>query len=267
VTTYRDPIATAKTVLALTQEWFPYDVDTAAVQPAEIAFAGLARCRRLLFGMVEVNNAPDLAGGFARTIFETWLWSMYLILEGDEAYSRMEVNDRAMLARHAKDLLEVLEDEDKPTPQTDRIREQSKRAIAEQKAFEEAGAEQNAAGVKVIAGELDIASLARRVSKLLTGQKEANAAFPITTYAYLYRTESYVSTHGGLGAVKQHMLEQGGYSGRIDATPSYRDPDGRRLELCTAMVGVLARRVGVVLAYPTDQLEAFLAQWDRSVRT
>jgi hypothetical protein len=36
------------------------------------------------FGILKVNNAPDLAGGFHRTIFETWLWSVYLILDGDE---------------------------------------------------------------------------------------------------------------------------------------------------------------------------------------
>src|ERR1700722_6572588 len=59
-----------------------------------VPLLGLARCNRLLQGMVAVKDArlPDLVGVFVRPVMETWLISMYVLL-GDVTASRVVLGD------------------------------------------------------------------------------------------------------------------------------------------------------------------------------
>lgn len=79
--------------LDATSSWFPYPFDPEATTPGHLALAGLARCRRLLHGMLTLHDdAPDLVGGFARSHFEVWVWSIFLLLDGEEAMEYLRAN-------------------------------------------------------------------------------------------------------------------------------------------------------------------------------
>jgi hypothetical protein len=75
-----DPLTRANRLLSVTDGWFPFAIDPTAVTTEELALGGLVRCRRLLEGMIRVHDAPDLAGVFARAIYETYLHTVYLLL-------------------------------------------------------------------------------------------------------------------------------------------------------------------------------------------
>lgn len=57
-----DPVERATALLDATAPWFPFSIDPKAVTTEELALAGVARCRRLLVGMVKLHDDPDLAG-------------------------------------------------------------------------------------------------------------------------------------------------------------------------------------------------------------
>jgi hypothetical protein len=241
-----DTVTAARRVLAATDSWFPRELDPSAVTTPELALAGLARCRRLLEGMLQMADSPDLCGGYARALFETWLWSVYLLLDPDTAYRRMEATDRTLLAKMAKQLLPMLEDRHDPV--ADRLRKQTEDAVAQLKEGD---------------NELGVADVANCVRSLLRRDGDPNAEYPVETYAHLFRSESYVSVHGGLGAMKQHMLASGAYTGRIEGAPSYRDPEDRRFALCVGMVLVLAHRVARGLGIEHQSLDQFAADWNQ----
>jgi hypothetical protein len=63
-----DSAGWATRVIEATVDWFPHSIDPTSVTTDELSLAGLARCRRLLGGMVARDVSPDLAGVLARTL-------------------------------------------------------------------------------------------------------------------------------------------------------------------------------------------------------
>src|SRR4051794_27759825 len=96
-----------QTVIDLTADWFPRPSDPGAELVDELAFAGFARCRRLLEGMIELYDASDVCGILARTLFETWVTSVYLLLGRDDAFQRVKTNDDLHLYKFAKRFAEA----------------------------------------------------------------------------------------------------------------------------------------------------------------
>src|SRR5262245_60026022 len=100
-----DAKARAHRLLEATEPWFPFPVDPAAVKSGELALAGVVRCRRLLHGMAVVHEAPDLAGLFARAIYETYLGALFLLLGDDIAHEPIEADDAYDVQRIAERFL------------------------------------------------------------------------------------------------------------------------------------------------------------------
>src|SRR5581483_3960101 len=110
-----EPTEAAHQLIGLTADWFPRSLDPSAITATELALAGFARCRRLLEGMLALHRFSDVAGALARSLFETWLTALYLLLAGDEAIERVDANDQNHLYRHAKRFLEELDESDSST--------------------------------------------------------------------------------------------------------------------------------------------------------
>jgi hypothetical protein len=229
--------------LDLTEGWFPYPIDRTAVTNAEVALAGLARCRRLLHGMVELAEMPDVAGVLARVLFETWLASVYLLLGGPDAYERLDTNDRIHLHRLSTRLLDQLDSDGDVGVGT--LRKKATEVTSEARP----------------SGELSVEAMAQKVRKLLEEAGDEHAPFAVRGYAYLYASQSYMSTHGGIGALKQHWTEDGNVKHDISPHPTGRDSIDHLLDVATALVASVAKRVGHDLGLDTEALDEFAASW------
>lgn len=238
-----DPKARSERLLSLTESWFPFTIDPKAVTTEELALCGFVRCRRLLHGMVLVHEAPDLAGVFARAIYETYLSALFLLLGDDIAYERLAANDAYELRRMAKRFLETSDPGD---PTQAKLRKQSEDALA---APEPTGK------------RIDTAALGREVRKLLIDAGDPNAEWPVRMYAALFGPESYTSAHGGLGAIKQYILENGQVVPRISADPWNHAGNDHRLDLMTAALLGIAYKIGTTVGLPVEGLNELAREW------
>ena len=80
-------------------------------------------------------------------------------------------------------------------------------------------------------------------------------------YGALYGPESYTTAHGGLGAIKQYILEDGQVTQRITADPWQHRGNDHRLELMTAALLTLANRVATQVELPIADLVEFGRMW------
>lgn len=238
-----DGVELAEGVLEATASWFPYPVNPKAVQGEELILSGLARCRRLLQGMVELHAQPDLTGGFARTLYELWLSCTYLLLAGDEAYGRLAMTDQELLRKQGQRVLDHLAPRDDPAAQ--RMWRQAQQAVAQPKAAK---------------GELSVAAMADVVTKLLRKAKR-QAVFPLQGYTALYGPESYVSVHGGLGAMKQHLLKRGVVQPYVTSEGPGNSAADHRLQLASAMVMSLADGLAERLDVDRTKLDDLARRW------
>lgn len=139
---------------------------------AVVALAAAARCRRLLMSVITLTEAGlhDVTGGLLRSIYETWLVGMYAIFGDQAAIRRLlaQAADQERRIAHAVGL-----------PTND---------LPNGKKF-------------------PTIDLAAEVTKLLEAEGQANAAFARLGYDAIYRPESHVNTHGGLGSILGHVAE------------------------------------------------------------
>jgi hypothetical protein len=239
----------AEQLLAATGGYFPYPTDPTAITIEEMALAGLARCRRLLTGLVEVHDSPDLGGLFARSLYETWVVAVYLLVGGDDAYERLDLNDRLAIYKFSKRLVEFVDQDTNQRSPGELLR----------------NAERVVAIGKPQGGELHFNDLVLKVGRLLTEQGDPNSGFLERGYVSLFMPESYTTVHGGIGALKQHVLDAGEPGDVIGAGPWEHANHALRLEMCTPMVAVLARSVALRLGLdhqgPEDVLIEMLDDW------
>lgn len=240
-----DPVERATALLDATAPRFPFPIDPKAVTTEELALAGVARSRRLLAGMVKLHDDPDLAGLLSRTPYETWLSSIFLVLADDEAYRRLESTDLSLHRKLATRLLALPPDTRRPE-ENGRMR---------------AGAQAALDGPAPACGGLSVYDMALATQKLLTDAGDQNAHYPITMYAVHYGVESYVSTHGGLGAIKQHLIVNGTVVDHIFAGPWTQSAHDHRLDLMTAALLTLANRVAQLVDPDTSAIEALASRW------
>ena len=238
-----DTLVSAKRILVATDGWFPFTIHPEAVTTDEFAMAGLVRCRRLLQGMIQVHDSPDLAGCFARPLYEAYLSSMYLLLDGNDAFARLEANDNYELRRIAKRILDVFPSDD---PHWESNREQSETTLA---------------APPSPGKRIDLAALGIEVRRKLLDNEDPNAEWPVTMYTVLFATESYSTAHGGIGAFKPYMLHNREVSSCISAESWSHSAHDRRLDVMTAAVLSLALKVGVALRTSTSEVENFANEW------
>ncbi len=237
-----DHVDLVRAVLDRTDDWFPFS--TASKEPllVEVALAGVARCRRLLHGMLLVDGEDDLGGLFARSLYETWVSTAYLALAGGEAYERLVANDIYEQRRFAKRLLDA---ELNGIGLGEDLRAKCVAAVSEE----------------VPTRRIDISAMARAVCDLLVAEDDPNADWPVNMYTYLFAAESYTTAHGGLGAIKQYALEGGSLTGSISGAGWTHIKAGNRLGLMAAAVLVLAVRVGELNGLPVDGLRDLAEAW------
>jgi len=72
----------------------PVTINPEAVTTDEFAMAGLVRLSATAAGNDQVHDSPDLLDVFARPLFEAYLSSMYLLLDGNDAFARLDANDK-----------------------------------------------------------------------------------------------------------------------------------------------------------------------------
>lgn len=239
-----EAIEAARGAIEVTAELFPYRSSEAGVPHAVLALTGVARCRRLLMGMVEFHSAhPDLVGGFARAHFEAWIWTMFLLLDGDEARRRLDANDVKEARRRAEDVLMVFSGAN-----ADPILEDA-RAILDGTTPSDTGAHMN------------LIDATKAVVSLLAARGERVPDFPRNMYAALYRGESTLSVHWGLQTANTHLATAEDGSVVVIAEPPPRDAADRRLELSTSGLLSIAREGANQLGLPTHRIVEFGRRW------
>jgi hypothetical protein len=235
----------ARRLLDATEEWVPFAIQPTAVTATEQALAGVVRCRRLLEGMIRVHDAPDLGGLFARTIYETWLTTTYLLLGGDAAHERLTKNDDHERRRFAERLLRAAPTLDHPDLAY---------LVSESTA-------QLAAPVPPGKG-ITTEKLNNEVCRLLKEIGDPNAEWVTNMYWTLFSAESYTTAHGGLGAIRQYMLKEGEWTTQISADSwSHHGNDHRFGMMISAVLG-LAHMVGTALGLPVAALEDLSREWN-----
>lgn len=234
----------ARRLLEATEGWFPFPTDPTAITAAEQALAGVARCRRLLDGMIRVHDAPDLGGLFARTIYETWLTSAYLLLGGDTAHERLTKNDDDERRQFAVRLLRAAPKLDHPDL-ADLVSESTAQLAAPMPP----------------GSRITTEKLSKEVARLLEANGDPNADWVRHMYWSLFSAESYTTAHGGLGAIRQYMLERGEWTTRISADPWTHVGNDHRFGMMISAVLGLARMVGMTIGLPITALDDLDREW------
>lgn len=187
---------------------------------AVVALAAAARCRRLLMSVVALTEVGlhDVTGGLLRSIYETWLVGMYAIFGGRPAISRL-------LAQVADQERRIAQAIGLPTDDLP-------------------------AGKK-----LPTIDLASEVTKLLEAEGEANAAFARLSYDAIYRPESHLNTHGGLGSILGHVAEDETSRRILDARPEDDALARHRLLVGVSLLVSAAQIPARRTALPHDRLD------------
>jgi hypothetical protein len=230
-------------LLEATEAWYPYRVKSgsATLDSNELALAGLARCRRLLWGMLRLHeDGSDLAGSFGRTLYETWLNAVYVLFAGDDARERLVANDQHERRRLAKALLEW----------PDELREHVPGLLDQ--------AEAQLAEPEPTIGKLSLRDIALAVRRVTAEAGEPDSDWYQKAYTVLYGPESYMSVHGGLESMRRQVELETGVVGSEGWM--YQGAD-RRLEVGIAMVAVLASHLAARLGLAHDVLDAFGQAW------
>jgi hypothetical protein len=230
-------------LLEATEAWYPYRVKSggATLDSNELALAGLARCQRLLWGMLQLHDGgSDLAGSFGRTLYETWLNAVYVLFAGDEAHERLVANDQHERRRLAKALLDW----------PDELREHVPGLLER--------AEAQLAEPDPTIGKLSLRDVALAVRRATAEAGEPDSDWYQKAYTVLYGPESYMSVHGGLESMRRQVdLETGVISSEGWV---YQGAD-RRLEVVIAMVAVLASQLASRLGLAHSALDALGQAW------
>ncbi len=186
--------------------------------PRQYAAAALARCNRLLSSMLllRTNGYPDLIGLILRPLLECWYIGMYFLLSPAEAMDRT----------HAAHSLQLTKLDPDAWGNVQQI------------------IDQMVMGPQSLSWE----AVSGRVGDLLTelGHDGARATAD-KLYEVLYRGESMMSVHGGVGSLIGHfdMPDGGSTPASIGILEIRREPDDGdfRIRMAAALLETLARGV------------------------
>ena len=162
-------------------------VDALKTRPPQLAkqfaAAGLMRCCALLKGILVLDEArmPALAGILTRLHWETWVVSLYVLLDGDKALQVIAGDDI-----HWK-----------------RILSRELRLERELEREQDAYYQQDWTG-KI--AKLNYFDLHDRMLKLLREREPVDGPAGVTGYDVTYRYESLVSSHANLTTIGEHLV-------------------------------------------------------------
>ena len=202
---------------------------TSGVQPdlvgRQCAAGGLARARALLEGIILVGdgNRPDVVGVLLRTLYETYIVSLYLLLGGADAV--VEV-----MGDYAKSARTLAEKHGRPPSP----------GIALWHALREAVGPK---GPPV--GRLNYEKIAGQVGGLLqrAGDPRGGKDRAMERYDLVYRVESQLSAHAGLGSMGQYV-DWRGEPWAVRARPAVRSVGAEdHVVLAAVMTAHLASHV------------------------
>jgi hypothetical protein len=190
--------------------------------PRQYAAAALARCNRLLRAMILLRDAgyPDVVGLPVRSLLEGWYLGMYLLLAPDEALS-------AINASHLYQLEHLDESWGEMTTGWDDLPVTSKL--------------------------LKWKELSDRLNQLLE-QSGNTTATAERLYEVLYRIESLMSIHGGLGTFSGHVVGGDGVTLSIREVRQEVEDGEMRIRAAASLVGTLARGVADSFGLSTVEL-------------
>jgi len=199
--------------------------------------------------MVDLHfTRPDLAGVLARTHFETWVWTMFLLLDGEEARRRLEANDAYEVRRRAQDFIEVFGPGGSNAD--------SFLAAARQQLDEIHPARTQP--------RLSLIDAAKKVTDLLAIREERVPDYPRRMYAIVYRAESLLSVHWGLAVADTHLKwSDSGHPIVVDR-PADRGVEERRLELTASGLLSVAGEAARQLGLDDSPVMAFGRNWFQS---
>jgi hypothetical protein len=231
----RDEAVHARRVLGAMSGWFPYVVQ-GEEEPAYIAYAGayVARCARLLAAVTSLveNGHTDAVGAIYRTLLETYLHGVYVLLGKDEALDAL-LNALRHEAHALEVPLELSTKDERPD-----------------------GAEQlRVSGYKRGDG------LVERVDRLLVEHNEAYRGWAQKIHNNHYRVLSFHDVHGGLGALKDHVIKSDNEQVRVVATV---DASGVALSLLSHAVSLVGSFAGLwagAVGADTEELANALELW------
>ena len=148
----------------------------------QFAAAGLMRCCALLQGILVLDERmPVLTGILVRQHWETWLVSLYVLLDGDEALEVL-VADNIYRMRQMRPMFEALRLE------VDHHYDSDPDSVKEPK-------------------PLNYKRLHERVRKLLRkGGESVDGPAGVTDYHVIYGSDSLFSTHANLFTIGGHLV-------------------------------------------------------------
>lgn len=165
-----------------------------------IGFASVMRCRHLLAGMVRMHKAREdqASGVLLRTLYETWVRGGYGCLGGDEAYEALQADEEYYRTRLAPEL---------------------------------------GGGGEKTGAQLHMDEAARRFAVLLRQRlvPAEDAEYPVRGYKYLFKPESFLNAHGGLGALRGYFEDRGGWFEVEEDRPEHTEIGRYRLAMGIAM--------------------------------
>jgi len=186
-----------------------------------VALAAAARCRRLMMGVVALIEAdlPDVMGVLLRTLFECWLAGTFALVGGQKALVRLIAERNYQENQLARVLGEPLDD-----------------ALESSKP--------------------NVADLAARVTTLLEERGNANAGFARAGYETIYRYESHMSIHGGLGSVSGHTFEDETLRRILPARPEQDAFVRHKFVIAVSLLVSAAQMVAIEASLPHSALDS-----------
>lgn len=210
---------------------FPLVFADGAAAADIVAAAYLARSRALLRAMFELAqvNCGDTIGIQLRTLYEVWLAAEYVLEAGDEALELLQlaqVFHRNRLTRRLEldEDLEVELDADLGEPRDVAVTEIRDKLVKKLKA------------------------------------RGASSEMATTAYDTLYRPESYLNSHAGLGSIEGYVRPAGETWQVLPVRPDAKTPMFR-LATAAAMVFELTYRVWERLGLEVAELEELKTRW------
>jgi hypothetical protein len=190
-----------------------------------IAACSLARCRSLLIGIDRLVEADlgEVAGVLLRSLYETWLTGSYVLLQGDESVD----------------------------PLIDEYKRRIKQLVS-------LGHFEIPGDWSFDGSTLSVESMARKYQQLLAERGDTKPEFPTDAYEILYRPESLLNSHGGLGAMLGYMFDGDGWLG-VKVSRTETDGGKGKLVMGSAFVALLAREVFKTFGINTTALDSTFA--------
>jgi hypothetical protein len=194
--------------------------------PRHYAAAALARCNRLLAAMVVLRDSgfPDAMGGLLRSLLECWYLGMYFYLAPDEAFERT----------HAAHVHQLTKLDESRWGDTERVRRET----------------------QVEPQAMSWEQVSQRVGRLLDEQGNVGARQTAEgLYEVIYRGESMMSVHGGVGSLIGHIGGAGGPSMSVLEARLELDDGGLRIRMGAPLVETLARSVAFEFGLDRSEID------------